>query len=122
MTNDEIRIAVAEHVGWRWCEFSGDKLTNRNAYWYPPNSVTKPPFREPQNMAHLSQLPKYESDLNAQFAAWKTLSDGQRLTFRCVSNQIQQREKDKGRFLWLEEIVAEFFGEIFLRTLNLWKE
>lgn len=65
LTDDEIRVKCAEAMGWKHCSMSGDKLTNPDAYWYPPENYTPPGWKEPCNMRHLSQLPRFESSADA---------------------------------------------------------
>lgn len=114
MTNDEIRIKIAEACGWTHVE----KEEGGAIYGYPK---TKPMF----DSCRLFKIPDYLNDLNAMHEAEKALTDEQDLEYSESLEQVvgaRFNSKNGEDMRRLRSATAAQRAEAFLRTLNLWEE
>ena len=99
LTDEEIRIKVAEAVG----------FTNINSVCW---------------RGHLSgyekRIPNYPEDLNAMHEAEKVFTEGQMGAYAYVLLETTGFREKSG--VWLFHATARQRAEAFLRTLNLWKD
>ena len=107
MTNDEMRIAIAEccewkrhHVGatWGWQNIESNTVSAR--------------------------LPNYPNDLNACHEMEKTLSEGELCDYGCELSSLTDASIFEGDVLWgkLAHATARQRCEAFLKVKGRWKE
>ena len=119
MTNDEIRIAVAQARGWRWKIYNDGNL---DAVWSPgPNGKWEGSFVE-----FLEGLPNYPVDLNAMHEAEKTLDNWPDYLHHlcCVicGDSDEPYNQDATTIFCMVKATAIQRAEAFLRVKGLWKE
>lgn len=130
MTNKEINVAIAEHLGWSWYAVEkadwyyrqgGHGYTNRieEAGRYTKGDAEKELVTgEPMRIVRIPH-PHYADDLNAMHEAEKTLSDERYLEFtRFLMDECQEF----GRVSRHSSASAEQRAECFLRAIGKWKE
>lgn len=107
MNHDEINVAVAQWVGWKW-----DYAKFNEVYWMAPDSSIH------------KEIPNYCRDLNAIHEAELNLTYDQWRIFLGFLN----RERTIPRLMSMDEFhacwnaTARQRSEALLRTLGLWKE
>ena len=113
MTDNEIKLAIAEACGWTGCRLGGygaGGAVNRSR-----RSIGTPPGRK-----YTCELPDYVNDLNAMHEAEKLLTSEQ------VTKYIEYLDFFvEGQGKWLDAghfATARQRAEAFLRTLNKWKD
>lgn len=128
MTDEQIRIAVAECRGWKWylCNqlqtytFVNDPIPIDSVYFWEP--CTKP-----QREFKVS-CPDYPNDLNAMHEAISTLTDDQLIQFGYHLMDVLGFKHSLAIRLGIDGIVkmvrakARQLAEAYLRTLGKWKE
>jgi len=119
MTNDEIRIAIAQACGWRWKIYDDGNL---DAVWSPgPNGKWEGSFVE-----FIEGLPNYPEDLNAMREAISTLKEHEEMwNYLRELKEIVTPHFDWEEFMcaWcLMNATAHQRAEAFLRLKGLWKE
>lgn len=125
MTDEEIRVAIAKHLGWRFAgdtEFDEYTKCWRNASeWCAPPETDFTKWRPEHplvNRPHLVPthgVPRYTECLNAMHEAEKVLSPEQWLSYwSFLGVKLQD--------LSILHATARQRAEAFLRTLSLWKD
>lgn len=117
MTNEEIRIKVAEACGW-----SQKKVD-------PEYPLTRPEGRwehGEQTVYHWGQLPDYLNDLNAMHEAEKVLTKEQWFHYNCYlfKSSVPEAEGDEWDASNARHCIhatAAQRAEAFLKTFKLWK-
>lgn len=97
MTAVSQNIAIAEAFDW--------KVVHGGQYVHPKGERWR------------SLIVDVTEDLNAQFEAWKRLTDEQKFAFRNWVQRIATREN-----IWAEEAQGRFGAECLLRALGKWKD
>lgn len=119
MTDEQIRIAVAEVMGWK---LSPDRDRFGNQY-YVLNEVYVKAGEFPISA---KGLPNYPEDLNAMAEARKTLTKDQMEAYHDNLHEVTSRnhdgENDKVATMLMVDATARQRAEAFLRTLNKWKD
>ena len=113
MSEEEQRIAIAEYCGW-----NKTPITNPHPDSWAVN-CNKPDW------FYLHQLPNYLHDLNAQIAAWRQLSNDDKIVFAqwliklgCINPDY----KCDIAITLAIQLFDQHFPEAFLRTINKWKQ
>lgn len=110
MTNDEIRIKIAEACGWTHVE----KEEGGAVYGYPKT-----------NSCRLFAIPNYPEDLNAMHEAEKVLTDEQDLEyseFLALVVKARWGANNSCDMQRLRSATAAQRADAFCETLNLWEE
>lgn len=97
------RIEVAKCRGWK-----RDPNATMPWVWIMPNGKA---------WETESVIPRYHTDANAQFEAWRALSNDEKERFVHRTIDVAKREG-----VWMEDAFNLHFCEIFLRVKNLWKQ
>lgn len=113
MTEEQIRIAIAEACGWKR-EFDGNH-EEPEWYWIPPN--------DPDGDG---ELPDYCNDLNAMHEA-ETATFGstdlwQKFVFKLLNTCGGSGMDELDGLCCLVQVTALQRAEAFLRTIGKWKE
>lgn len=113
MTEQEIRIAVAEAMGWK---------IKIPIIYNPKNESVK--LDAWTNGDVLSSLPNYPNSLDAMHEAESIFNDDQLADYRDHLKVICERDwiARKSNNPWPIRATAHQRAEAFLRTLNLWKD
>ena len=126
MTADQIRITVAEAMGWKaptkdipQVKADGSKEYDRDAYWTSPEGVW-----------YFKDSPNFPADLNActEMVAHEVKLVGfpfQEAYIRELRAIVTRRRRDCNEMqvdFWMAEATAHQRCEAFLRVKGLWKE
>lgn len=97
LTNDEIRVMIAELRGWKPCHKGCDGRT-----WRPPDDSGCQPH-----------LPNYPADLNACRDAWQPLTYAYKLAFGSMLRHIVE-QSGGDEVTWLEGATARQWCEAYV--------
>lgn len=117
MTDNEIRIAIAEACGWkpevRRAEIPEAEFVHEETFWIRGDETRRGPW-----------LPDYCNDLNAMRDAIITLDSPQSTDFLLLINSVVETPENEGRWHTFHTInaTARQRAEAFLRALGKWKE
>lgn len=130
MTDQEIRIAIAEACGWKWHE---SDTVPYLGYWEHGNKE-QPEYTRSRWLQKCEKwddgIPEYLNDLNAMHEAWDTLSQDLKIKFHLALKQIVQRDLTILTLEPIPDILLECYAsnataaqraEAFLKTKGLWK-
>lgn len=119
MTDEEIRIAIAEACGYE--RLKGDPWKSTRTIAFIPKGWSVERFiRHGEPAVYPSMLPDYLDDLNAMHEAEATLTDEQHTKFRVMLAEVVRDVRYFCRKY--TSATARQRAEAFLRTLNLWKD
>jgi hypothetical protein len=130
MSDEQIRIAIAEACGWRRQISESAILGIISTQWFKPDGTKAHPHEVSGNA--LGYTPDYPNDLNAMHEAEKNLGNGQHEKYESHIQNILIKEELKWmsggknkivsseRYIW--HAVARQRAEAFLRTIYKWKE
>jgi hypothetical protein len=117
MNTQEINIAIAESMGWKYIE---DMLPI-------PHGLSPVNVEQglPDNFDYKWPIPSYTTDLNAMHEAWATLSHDDKMTFAFNLCIVMHGSYDASNLDWcrasdLIGATAAQRAEAYLKTLNLW--
>lgn len=132
MTDQEIRIEIAECCGWKWVGMHGSK---KHGYWYLNLKQENMPIAESGKFGGATpsySLPNYPEDLNAMHEACQTLGYDQSAQFvnELVRVIMGTGEKPSEEYLksplssirMAVNATAHQRAEAFLRTVGKWKD
>ena len=125
MSDEEIRIAIAEACGWMH-----ENLTHCVNVWEPKHCFGYASKIHDEKEFFLLKIPDYTNDLNAMHEAVETLSIERRTEWPMHLRHIVVREAkykdnpDTGLLddTWFYNATARQRAEAFLRTLSKWKD
>lgn len=117
MTDEQMRIAIAEACGWKPYK----PITHDG--W--PLLMTPP--KKPNKEGWLETIPDYLNDLNACAEFEKTLTDDELWEYSKLLMDYRQAANgfplaSRSEVLKLQKATVRQRAEAFLKTLNLWKD
>ena len=121
MNDTEIRIAIAQAMGWEWTGVDGGEFTELR-HWRLPAS------KNSLENKCLIELPDYTNDLNAMHQAWRTLFRrqaihySQNLRIVVVNSGIHTLSSNEDIVACCENATARQRSEAFLRTIGRWRD
>ena len=123
MTDEQINIAIAESMEWKWDSSTFQKDRKRLIH----HTSGKVCIVWGDGSLGGDKIPNYISDLNACHECVKTLTDAQRTTYREHLSKIWTRDYNSrcGLFPRHDDSVnatARQRCEAYLRTIEKWKE
>lgn len=122
LTDEQKKVKILEACGWKHCPQSGDKFTDPDAYWYPPNPYTPPGWREPAGLLHLRQLPDPLNNLNAMHEAERLFHPDHILAWEYANTLegivLKTKHSGTGLEFQLLNATARQRAEAFLRVIG----
>jgi hypothetical protein len=120
MTQEEMRIKIAEACGWTTKAFTG--FSGEDDEWFTEDRVYKPNG----DWATIGKYPDYPNDLNAMHEAEKTLTEKEQVWYLQKLTQVRLKQGSGGIIACIIDkttfATAAQRAEAFLRVKGLWKE
>ena len=113
MNDEEIKRAIAEHLGWKWFDHP-DTREMTKTYTLADKWVLNPAGK----LVFPHSVPNYSHDLNAMHEAEKVLTDVQCLFYTDNMREVLT-EHAASRRTW--HATARQRAEAFLRTVGKWR-